>query len=279
MPDRDLDITKFSFLAYRKLKKTLGEFDAVVECNEIAIKEFIEQAPKENLQNYIQRLSSKHKVKVDEVDFLKFSSRIRQYYVASVSQQSEQFLKDFRIEWQEYFSKKKVWVEPVKGKTKLYNTLKNISLFLPSNLIDIYEYYRIVRNYMSHTDRDFEELKSRYEKIQSNKNEFLSGLHLSRLPNPLNDIDFSDFLILTNIVKHIAYLISTSSKPDKDRISEILFNNSKSAGGKTFKGLKKLKNDKDRFENALKSYITTSFGRFSNDDINSIYKKLESLLA
>jgi hypothetical protein len=96
MPDRDLDITKFSYFSYRKLKKTLGEFDAVVECNEIAIKEFIENAPKENLQKYIQQLSSKHKVKVDKVDFLKFSSRIRQYYVASVSQQSEQFLKDFR---------------------------------------------------------------------------------------------------------------------------------------------------------------------------------------
>lgn len=278
MPDRDLDITKFSFFAYRKLKKTLGEFDAVVECNEIAIKEFIEQAPKENLQKYIQQLSSKHKVKVDEVDFLKFSSRIRQYYVASVSQQSEQFLKDFRIEWQEYFPKN-VWVEPGKGETKFHNTLKNISLSLPSDLIDIYEYYRIVRNYMSHTDRDLEELKNRYEKIQTNKNEFLSDLHLSRLPNPLNDINFSDFLILTNIVKHIAYLISTSSKPDNDRIAKILFDKSKTNGGKTFKGLKKLKNDKKRFENALKNYITTSFGRFSNDDINSIYKKLESLLA
>ncbi len=278
MPDRDLDITKFSFFAYRKLKKTLGEFDAVVECNEIAIKEFIEQAPKENLQKYIQQLSSKHKVKVDEVDFLKFSSRIRQYYVASVSQQSEQFLKDFRTEWQEYFPEK-VWIEPGKGETKFQNTLKNISLSLPSDLIDIYEYYRIVRNYMSHTDRDLEELKSRYEKIQKNKNEFLSNLHLSRLPNTLNEIDFSDFLILTNIVKHIAYLISTSSKPDNDRIAEILFDKSKLDNGKTFKGLKKLKNDKDRFENALKSYITTSFGRFSNNDINSIYKKLESLLA
>ena len=79
---------------------------------------------------------------------------------------------------------------------------------------------------MSHTDRDLEELKSRYEKIQTNKNAFLNDLHLSGLPNPLNDIDFSDFLILTNIVKHIAYLISTSSKPDNDRIAEILFDKS-----------------------------------------------------
>src|SRR5690606_18008002 len=132
MPDRDLDITKFSYFSYRKLKKTLGEFDAVVECNEIAIKEFIEQAPKENLQKYIQQLSTKHKVKVDEVDFLKFSSRIRQYYVASVSQQSEQFLKDFRIEWQKYFPEK-IWIEPAKGETKLQNTLKNVSLSLSND--------------------------------------------------------------------------------------------------------------------------------------------------
>jgi small ligand-binding sensory domain FIST len=73
MSDRDLDITKFSYYAYRKLKKTLGEFDAVIECNEIAIKEFVEKAPKEKLQQYVQQLSQKHKVKVDEVDFLKFN--------------------------------------------------------------------------------------------------------------------------------------------------------------------------------------------------------------
>lgn len=278
MADRDLDITKFSFLAYRKLKKSLGEFDAVVECNEIAIKEFIEQAPKENLQKYIQQLSSKHKVKVDEVNFLKFSSRIRQYYVASVSQQSEQFLKDFRTEWQEYFLEN-IWVEPGKGETKFQNTLKNISLSLPSDLIDIYEYYRIVRNYMSHTDRDLEELKSKYEKIQTNKNEFLSALHLSTLPNRLNEIDFSDFLILTNIVKHIAYLISTLSKPENDRIAKILFDKSKLENGKIFKGLKKLKNDNVRFEKALKSFITTNFGRFSNNDLDSVYNELKSLLA
>lgn len=59
MQDRDLDITKFSYPSYRKLKMTLGEFDAVVECNEIAIREFIEHAKKEDLQKYIQQLSKK----------------------------------------------------------------------------------------------------------------------------------------------------------------------------------------------------------------------------
>lgn len=278
MPDRDNDITKFSYFAYRKLKKTLGEFDAVVECNEIAIKEFVEQTPKKGLNKYIQQLSAKHRVKVDEVDFLKFSSRIRQYYVASVSQQAEQFLKDFRIEYQQYFPEIK-WIEPGYGETKFHNTLKNISLSLPSDLLEIYEYYRIVRNYMSHTDRDLYDLKCRYDKIQTNKNEFLSELNLAKLPNLINEINFSDFIILTNIIKHIAYLISTSSKPENDRIAVILFNKAKDDNGKVYKGLKKLKNDQVRFENALKSFISTNFGRFSNDDINFVRKKLESLLA
>lgn len=278
MPDRDQDITKFSFFAYRKLKKTLGEFDAVVECNEIAIIEFIEQMPKENSQEYIKLLSTKHKVKVDKFDKLKFNSRIRQYYIASVVQQAEQFLKDFRIEWLQYFSKKE-WTEPGKGETKLQNTIKNITLKLPSDLIDIYDYYRLIRNYMSHTDRDLEELKNRHKRILTNTNEFLREFHLSTLPNQLNEIDYTDFLILTNIVKHIAYLISTSSKPDNDIIAEILFDKLKEDESKDYKGLKKLKNDTERFENALNSFITTNFGRFSNYDIKQVYQKLESLLA
>lgn len=278
MPDRDLNITKFSFFAYRKLKKTLGEFDAVVECNEIAIKEFVEQAPKENLQKYIQQLSTKHKVKVDEVNFLKFSSRIRQFYVASVSQQSEQFLKDYRIEWQKYFPEK-TWIEPTKGETKLQNTLKNISISLSNDLIEVYEYYRLVRNYMSHTDRNLEELKICLKKIQNNQNDFLSELNLASSPNSVDDINFSDFLILTNVVKHIAYQISTESKPKNERIAEILFDKSKENNKATYKGLMKLKNDKERFEKALRSYITTNFGRFCSQDLNCISKKLESLLA
>lgn len=278
MPDRDLDITKFSYFAYRKLKKNLGEFDAVIECNEIAIKEFIEQANRQDSREYIRQLSNKHKVKVDEVDFLKFSSRIRQYYVASVFQQSEHFFKDFKDEWREYFPEKE-WVGPTNGQTKLQSILSSISLTLPNDLIDIYEYYRIVRNYMAHTDRDKKELKIRYQRVHSNQNDFLSDLHLSKLPNEIDDIDFSDFLILTNIIKHIAYLVSTTAKPENERIAQILLNKAREYNGKTFKGLKKLKNAENRYEKAIRSFITTKFGRFSTIDEYEIYMNLKSLLA
>ena len=278
MPDRDLDITKFSYFSYRKLKKALGEFDAVVECNEIAIREFVEKAEGKHSKKYIEQLSLKHKVKVNEVDFIKFASRIRQYYVSSVFQQSEQFLKDFKSEWKKYFPEKE-WVERVKSETALQNTLKNILLDLPSDLQEFYEYYRLIRNYMSHTDRDLADIEKRHDKILTNSNKFLRDFHLSNLPNRLDEIDFSDFLIITNIVKHIAYLISKRAKPSNSEIAAILLELSKENKGRAFKGLTKLKNDNERFQVAIKSFTITSFGRFSSSDLNDISKKFESLLA
>lgn len=279
LSDNELDVTKFSYSAYRKLKKNLGEFDAVVECNEIAIREFVEQVPKENLGEYIKRLSEKHKVKVDEVDVKKFDSRIRQYYVLSVFQQFEQFLKDFKIEWKKYFSEKQ-WVEPRDGETKLKNTLDNISLNMDTDIIDIYEYYRLIRNYMSHTDRDKTVLSRKHSKVVANKNDWLATLKLeNRTPHRLQEIDFSDFLIITNVIKHISYLISTHSKPDNKLIAEILFDKLKASDAATLKGLKNKKNNDTRFRAAISTFASTIFGRFSTSDMKEISQTLIRLLA
>ncbi len=278
MPDRDLDITKFSYFAYRKLKKTLGEFDAVVECNEIAIREFLEQAEKEDAQKYIQQLSAKHHVRVDEVDFFKFTNRIRQYYVSSAFQQAEQFLKDFKKEWKEYHPEIE-WDDLSKGETGFQNIVRNLKLPLDSDIVEVYEYYRLIRNYMSHTDRDVEELKLRFKKITLNKNNFLKKLNLGVTPNPYEEVNFDDFLILTNIIKHIAYLLSVSSKPNNDKIAQILFEKSREDKNKAYKGLKKLKNNEIRYEKAIKSFIKSIFGRFSVADEKEVVDRLKSLLA
>ncbi|WP_338790754.1 hypothetical protein V9L05_21685 (plasmid) [Bernardetia sp. Wsw4-3y2] len=280
MADRDLDITKFSYFSYRKLKKTLGEFDAVVECNELAIREFIEQARKEDSKDYIKQLSLKHSVVVDRVDLDKFSSRIRQYYVTSVFQQSEQFLQDFKKEWKQYFPNQQ-WQTANTGETKLDNVLMNLSYIdISIELIEIYDYYRLVRNYMAHTDRDLQEVVSKHSKVKNNNNKFLEGLSLFQEPNSLDKINYSDFLILTGIVKHIAYLISTESKPNNEEIALILFQKMKNEDkGRAYKGIKKLKNNSDRFEKAIKNYIKTNFGRFSSKDLELICEQLKSLLA
>jgi len=278
MPDRDLDITKFSYNSYRKLKKVLGEFDAVVECNEIAIREFIEKAKFEDTQKYIQQLSTKHKVRVNEVDFIKFSSRIRQYYVASVFQQSEQFLKNFKEEWKIYFRDKE-WSEALNGEARLQNVVRNTSINIPSDLMDVYEYYRMVRNYMAHTDRDIKTLRACYKKVESNNNGFLSEMHLSSIPNSLEGLDFNDFIIITNIIKHIAFLVSSNSKPSNKRIATILLKLSQENEKRTYKGIKKLKNNNSRYEKSIQNYAITTFGRFNRMDIEEVITEFKCLLA
>lgn len=221
MPDRDLDITKFSYLSYRKFKKALGEFDAVVECNELAILEFLDNY-KENENSCILGLSRKHKIKVDAVEITKFSSRIRSFYIVSVLQQFEQFLKDFRKEYLTYFDK--VWTEKSKGQTHLENLLYNIDVCISEDTLNIYNYYRLIRNYFSHTDRDIEQINELFSKVNQISLASLDDIILStKLKiHSLDEVNFEDFLIITNIVKHIAYVISTFSKPTNEHIASIL---------------------------------------------------------
>lgn len=288
MSDRNLDITKFSYKSYRILKKRLGEFDAVVECNEIAIKEFVERAKvaPNGINRYIQELSIKHNVNVDYVDFDKFSSRIRQYYIASVSQQFEQFLFDFKKEFQLYFGDELTWKVRIDNETVLENSLKNVfngKMLKPSTISNdltlCYEYYRLIRNFMAHTDRDKKRIEQIHSKIHKNKNVFINELELQSLPNKIYEIDFSDFILFTNIVKHLAFNLSVSAKPNNERITEILFNVVDNESGTFFQGIKKLKNDDVRYSKAIKNHLRTNFGRFSSSDSTEIVNKFKNLLA
>lgn len=82
---RDSEEPKISFKAFRNLKKGLGEFDTVIECNEMAIREFLKNLKtSQNQKQFIQDLSQKHEVRVDTVSVDLFSLRIRIFYILSV---------------------------------------------------------------------------------------------------------------------------------------------------------------------------------------------------
>ncbi len=274
MPDRDLDITKFSYLSYRKFKKALGEFDAVVECNELAILEFLDNY-KENENSCILGLSRKHKIKVDAVEITKFSSRIRSFYIVSVLQQFEQFLKDFRKEYLTYFDK--VWTEKSKGQTHLENLLYNIDVCISEDTLNIYNYYRLIRNYFSHTDRDIEQINELFSKVNQISLASLDDIILStKLKiHSLDEVNFEDFLIITNIVKHIAYVISTFSKPTNEHIASILLSELED---RKLKNIKKNIHNSPRLENSLKNLVFTKFGRFSEQDLIEVVEALKDLL-
>ena len=169
--NRDCTKTKFSFQSFRNLKKGLGEFDAVVECNELAIREFISNLSKAiNKETFIHSLSEKYNVKVDTVSIKLFESRIRQFYIMSVMQKAEQFFDEFKKEYKDYKSE---WINKKDGETDLDNLLINTFGSLKNGIKEIkdevyygYEYYRFIRNRFAHSEeKDDKKLKSYHQKV------------------------------------------------------------------------------------------------------------------
>ena len=82
----------FIFPCFRTLKQTLGEFDAIVECTELATRRFIDNANSSgNVENYISEQSKRYDVRVDNVDIATMPVRVAQFHIISVYQQAEYF--------------------------------------------------------------------------------------------------------------------------------------------------------------------------------------------
>ena len=285
---RDKNETKFSFKAFRNLKKGLGEFDAVVECNEMAIREFLTnlKASPDQTQ-FIIDLSHKHGIRVDTVSVDLFSSRIRLFYILSVMQQAEQFIDEFRKEYKSYNS---TWADKEGGETDLDNLLRNVFSSKGRGIDGIgkevyhgFEYYRLVRNRFAHSEeKDFKRLENQCSKIIEYIDFYNSTFHSIDSPNNYDKINFNDFLLFTNIIKHIGYVLCEKCKPDNSILAEKIMYLEVKVANKTIKPLKnilKLKNDPKRFSNAFGTLLNSTFGKINEADKNEIIQHINRILA
>ncbi len=287
--NRDYTKTKFSFHSFRNIKKGLGEFDAVVECNELAIREFTSNLSKTpDKETYIQALAEKHSVRVDTVSLKLFESRIRQFYIMSVMQKAEQFFDEFKKEYKDY---NPIWVDKKDGETDLDNLLINTFSSLKNGIKEIkeevyfgYEYYRFVRNRFAHfEEKDNKKLKSYLQKVKNYQVFYNNTFHSNSKPNEYKEIDFNDFLLITNIIKNIGYTLCEKCKPDNQILAEII--SKKEITTKTnkkinsVKSLSKLKNNSERYSNAIENLLNSHFGRINENDRNEIIMNLNRILA
>lgn len=285
---RDINETKFSFKAFRNLKKGLGEFDAVVECNEMAIREFLKNLnASQDQKKFIQDLSQKHGVRVDTVSVDLFSSRIRLFYILSVMQQAEQFIDEFRKEYRTYNS---TWANKEDGETDFDNLLLNIFSSKGRGINEIgiefyhgFEYYRLVRNRFAHSEeKDLKKLENQCLKISKYATFYNSTFHSVNSPNNYDKIDFNDFLLFTNIVKHIGYTLCEKCKPDNAQLADKIATLEVKIENMTIYPLKKLfklKNDPDRFSNAIGNLLNSTFGKINKTDRDEIIQHINRILA
>ncbi|TQO36719.1 hypothetical protein GQ41_1302 [Arenibacter algicola] len=282
---RDINETKFSFKAFRNLKKGLGEFDAVVECNEMAIREFLNNLKaSQDQKQFIQDLSNKHEVRVDSVNIVLFSSRIRLFYIMSVMQQAEQFIDEFRKEYKTY---NPTWTNKVDGETDFDNLLQNIFSSKGQGITEIgkevyygFEYYRFVRNRFAHSEeKDLKKLNNLCKKVTEFTDYYNSKFHSVNCPNSYEKIDFNDFLLFTNIIKNIGYTLCEKCKPDNSQLAERIAKLEIEIDNKTIKPIKsinKLKNDPKRYSNAIGNLLNSNFGKINSSDRDKIIEHLKT---
>jgi hypothetical protein len=215
--------TTFRFAAYRDLKRTLGQINAVVETAELAMRAFAAQAriaPSAGV--FVKEMSAAHGVRVDSMDLLASARHMHHFYIMSVHQQLEVFLKALKKE-----HPRTTWLDH-KENSLLKNVLSSFPEYQYSGMVDavgrlevdISDYYRNVRNALAHGD-DKNSVSVAFKlrsKVQGSDSVYVK----LAAPNTFDQTGFDDFILFTRAVKHIGLAFCSVARPTNSEIAVML---------------------------------------------------------
>jgi hypothetical protein len=192
------------------LFNNLGKYDAIVEVNEIALKDFLTKAiASNNVDDYIKAKSQEYGVKVDSVDLNEIRTRVSYGYILSVYQSFELFLRTFKDEYCELYNVEN-WNLPNTNENLLLKIIKKVSnlskakRIISESKIELFDYYRIVRNKYVHAYIESSKVERAFIRINEH-NEILNNQYPGlNAPNRFDEISFDDFILFTRVVKDIA---------------------------------------------------------------------------
>jgi len=244
-----------------KLYKDLGRYDAIVEFTEIAIRDFLKQKPKNiDFDIHLQNKSEEHGVKVDAIDQSIYRTRISQSYILSVYQSAELFIHSFRHEYNDLYETN--WGLDDTKENILIKTLRKVSPInrakevIGEHKIEIFDYYRNIRNKYSHEIIRMKKVNKALNKISKFKELIKDDYSKLNAPNDFNKINFDDFILFSRVMKEIADSLCVLVKPDFKTLIDYY---------RRKKFFTKFNENKKRKQNALKSHILSNFGLSGNE--------------
>jgi hypothetical protein len=264
----------FNIPSNRFLWKKLGEYDAIVEYQEVANRLMLQDFEKSELpfRDYLTRVSKKVKINLDDITLKHYKSAIIQGYLVFPNASFDVFLDgyiyDVRQLLDDHFN-----TSNKKGCDfdKVVSALKDISVFLniDPTKIKLYHYYRLLRNDLAHrldkdyndeyNDIDKEILKIIYPKLEA--------------PNKKSSLSFDDFILCTANIKDLACQMTESLLPHIKWAQRTI--EKKDIWIPRYK--KYLDpNSRKRLENYINSTIFTNYGiKLEKNDLDSIIDPLE----
>lgn len=266
--------TTFNIPSNRLLWLSLGEYDSLVEYQEVASRLMLAayDPKKESFRDYLIGTSQKTGVYLNDITLKNFKQAQHQGYLIFPNASFDEFLCGF-------VDDVKVLVDSSFAESningcrfeKVLDALNNFSITpnIDSAKINLYHYYRLLRNDVAH--RLGKDYNDEYQRINL---EAIHGFYPTLAkPQPKASLNFDDFILCTANVKNIADEMTRSLLPHIDWVKVTVEN--KETWIPRFHRMLHEKREK-----RLHNYINTSlFSRYSvklpEYDVESIIGLLE----
>lgn len=272
----------FKYKAYENLLLELGRNDYVVEITELATRDFLKTIQNSSSpEELIKEKCEEYGIMVSFDKSNTFYNQIMLSHIASVYHFAETFLYELQVEYNSYSNEKWRFHNDKKrdDQTKLDQTLAffnskkrfNQTDKIESYLIDIFEYYHQLRVYFSHKSTVSRgEISSKWNKAKShfeNNVTLKTKYKITSKPKEIENLDFEDFFLFTQISKELCLKISSLCFPEPEGLANI----------SELKKLKKHSDNEIRI-NRIESYLKTNFGYIRENDSDILAEEIDKYL-
>lgn len=262
----------FKYNSYNDLLLELGRLDYVIEISEIAVRDFLEQLEQtENRELFIQEKSRDFGIMVAFDEQNQYYNQITLGNLSAVYHLTETFFYELQTEynkisnesWSFHSNTKKLdqVISFFRAKNR-FNNINNIDEYL----IDTFNYYHQLRVYFSHkkTVSLGEIVSKRKKAIKHFDQNLLDKYKVKQAPKKLENIDFEDYFLFTQIAKDLALKISSIGYPEPNGLAQT----------EEIKKFNKYKDNQERLNKSIERALITDFGYIKENDSDDLVEKI-----
>lgn len=266
----------FKYEAYNNLLAELGRLDYVVEISEISVKDFLKKMNQSNdPESYLKEKSNEFGIMVSFDPSNNYYNQIVLGNISNVYHLGETFFYELQAEFNSISNEDWTFEQ---GKTKLDQVISffkglnriNNTDEIDDYLIDIFAYYHQLRVYFSHKKTTSKgEIDSKYKKaIKHFDSELLKRYRVENSPKKLEEIDFEDYFLFTQITKDLALKISSIGYPKPEGLANL----------EVIRRMKKFKDDSVRLKKSIENALITKYGFIKENDSDTLVSEIISYI-
>lgn len=232
--DNDLDMP-FSFPATRDLWQYLGEFDALTQMNELALRDFLYRRERirhsfgeKQAAAFVTKKSKKYNIGVHADVANRLALGMAHQYVCMVWNCADTFFRTLRSEHQAVTESS--WTGDTKGKSRLDFALENLysSKQQGRTAIGLHrylllEYARLIRNRIVHSRSTSEEtVEEAYKDLTPHVGTIREEYGPKHALGRMNALTFENAVLFSRVAKHVATTLNDHAQPTNAQLAKAI---------------------------------------------------------